>query len=197
MGSAELFPDDIPQDQRPKRLPFPLFPGRFVRLKVAYEDMIFAALGLLLLLLGGFCLGVERGRGQVMRSAIPDSSMEVSSAVAHAASRQGAEPETIPPVSPIIPAAVSLPPRDSNTVPGPEQGAYAIQLASYVGPQAAQEEVRRLTRQGVTAQVVRQGKYFELRAVGYRSLAEAKRALADLRKTYRDAFPKRLTSSGG
>ena len=194
MTQPELF-SEVSSDSRPQRSPFPLFPGRSLRFQVAYEDLLFGALGLILILLGGFCLGVERGKGLVLRQPVLEPSEGVSSTVAHAEARSGVEFE---PSAPVIPAAVSRP---SQEIPpsgsAVSEGSYAIQLASYVGPQSAQEEVRRLARQGTTAQVVRQGKYYELRAVGYRSRAEAKEALADLRKTYRDAFLKRLAPSGG
>ncbi|MBI3312241.1 MAG: SPOR domain-containing protein [Candidatus Omnitrophica bacterium] len=193
MEQSELF-QDLSTDQRSRRLPFPLFPGRFLHMKVAYEDMVFGALGLVLLLLGGFCLGVERGKSLVSKDPVFDLNPGVSSTVAHAA-RSIPEPDPISAVMPAIPAAVSLPPQEAGV--GTVRGSYAIQLASYVGMASAQEEVRRLTRQGIAAQVVRQGKYFELRAVGFRSWSQAKDKLAGLRKTYRDAFIKRLSSSGG
>ena len=58
----------------------------------------------------------------------------------------------------------------------------------------AQQEARRLAKSGVRAQVVKQGKYLELRAVGYRSKQEAKSALAGLRTKYPDAFMKRVSN---
>lgn len=209
MGSVELFPD-IPQDPRPKRLPFPLFQGRFLRVRVAYEDMILGALGLILLLLGGFCLGVERGKGLVSYVPNLETGAGLSSTVAHAAARAGTEPPapagslrdgpggSAASVFPVIPPAVSPPPQETISGSGSAQGVYAIQLATYVGGvESAQEEARRLARQGRSVLVVRQGKYFELRAVGFRSWNEAQEALTGLRKTYRDAFIKRLASSGG
>lgn len=211
MTQPELFPNTS-EDQRPRRLPFPLFPGRFLRVKVAYEDMIFGALGLILLLLGGFCMGVERGKGFVSRDGILETSPGVSSAVAHAAARPAAESPApagssrggpgepavpVLPVLPVIPAAVSSPSQEKLSDPLSSRGTYVIQLASYVGMPSAQEEVRRLGRQGVFAQVIHQGKYFELRAVGFRSRADAEQAWTGLRKTYRDAFIKRLPSSSG
>jgi hypothetical protein len=69
-----------------------------------------------------------------------------------------------------------------------------IQLASYNGERSAREEAARLSKRGIQAQVIPQGRYFELRAVGFRTRAEAKGALGALSKTYRDAFIKRLSS---
>ena len=199
MNQPELFPDS-PSESRNKRLQFPLFPGRFLRLRVAYEDLIFCALGLVLVLLAGFCLGVERGRALTR---VPESSepteQQQTAGVAVAASAVGRPVPDMPvreerPV-PVVPAAVSPLPSEPTRADVPK-GVFVIQLASYVGSQSAEEEARRLNRQGVRTQVIKKGKYVELRAVGYRSWTEAKQSLAMLRKTYPDAFLKRLSPQG-
>lgn len=168
MTQPELF-QDLPAESVPRKLQPPLFPSRFIRVRVAYEDLIFGALAFLLIVLGGFCLGVERGKR----------------------------------LTPEWTAASSAPllPRESLPVPlepaAPAQeasGRYAIQLASYLDSQAAQREAVRLRRQGFQAEVVKQGKYFELRVTGYRSKEEARMHLAALRKTYHDGFIKQLSS---
>lgn len=192
MNQAELFPD-VPSQQRTKRFQLPLFAGRFLRLRVAYEDLIFCTLGLVLVLLAGFCLGVERGRGLVQQQTAGEQTLGLASAASGAVR---SIPEVAAPAERpvrVIPAAVSpLPAQPPNV--GAPAGSYAIQLVSYVGSQSAEEEARRLGRQGIRTQVIKKGKYVELRAVGYGSWADAKQALPGLRKTYRDAFIKQLSS---
>ncbi len=169
----------------------PLFPHRFIRVRVAYEDLIFSVLSLVLILLAGFCLGVERGK----RLVVPDVPAEERLAV----QRQVVLPVQIRavaevPVKETVSSSTEVPVRvPAVSVSGPE-GPYAIQLASYVTPLAAQAEADRLRRLGFTARVIKQGKYFELRVVGYRSKSEASGSLAMLRKTYHDSFIKRLSS---
>ena len=194
MFQPELF-GDLPPNQKPKHFQFANFPGRFLRLRVAYEDAVFALLGLVLVVLAGFCIGVERGKQLGPELQI------VSDAGVATARESVAVPETVPapkpvPVQPrrpipVIPAAVPVAP---VTVASAAGGAFAIQLATYAGPETAQQEVRRLAKQGIRAQVLQQGKYLELRAVGYRSKQEAKSALAGLRKMYPDAFLKRVNN---
>ncbi|MBI3317721.1 MAG: SPOR domain-containing protein [Candidatus Omnitrophica bacterium] len=123
---------------------------------MAAEDLIFASLGLVLVLLGGFCLGVERGKGLVAPAESPK------------------------------PALLAF---------DPGQGEFAIQLATYGELTAAEEEAKRLRKRGVNAQVIRQGRYFELRVAGYRSRFDAQGLLEDFRKTYRDSFVKRVQTS--
>jgi len=151
----------------------PLFPHRFIRVRIAYEDVIFCALSLVLVLLAGFCLGVERGK--------------------HISAAPFERKSVVPPEVVLAETAVPAAPRVS-AVPPPANGSYAIQLASYVGVQAAQTEAQRLQRLGFMPRVIQQGKYFELRVIGYRTRDEASGSLVTLKKTYRDSFIKRLAS---
>ena len=192
MFQPELF-QDLPTEQKPKRFQYPSFAGRFLRVKVAYEDVVFLSLAVLLVLLGGFCLGVERGK----RVVPPPAVLETEGL---AAAGEGATPERIQvqrrplPVIPVGASPVpSVPSVEMEGSTGEGNAPYVIQLATYVGEMTAQEEVRRLAKGGVKAQVIKQGRYFELRAVGFRSRLEAKEALTGLRKNYRDAFIKRLS----
>ena len=204
MFHPELFPDLQP-GQKPQRFQLLHFPGRFLRFRVAYEDAVFTLLGLILVLLAGFCVGVERGKRMgpepvVLKLAGVATAREsgpVSEAapVVLAVAARPAEPRK---ALPVIPAGVSPALATSSGVvepvmPEPKTG-FAIQLATYVGQEAAQEEVKHLAKKGIRAQVLKQGKYYELRAAGYRSRSEGKQALTGLRKSYPDAFLKSVST---
>lgn len=200
MLQPELF-QDLQSEQKSKQFEFSPFAGRFLRVKVAYEDAVFTVLGALLVILAGFCLGVERGKQlgpqpQIIKT-VGIATARESTPVAVAAA--------VPPVRPAVAARKPIPVIRAAAVPvavaapvaetGPKAvGDFAIQLATYVGPEAAQQEVRRLAKKGIQSQVLKQGKYLELRAVGYRTKAEAKAAVATLRKMYPDAFLKRVST---
>ena len=198
MFQPELF-RDLPSDQKPKHFQFANFPGRFLRLRVAYEDAVFTLLGLVLVVLAGFCIGVERGKRLGPQA-------EIVSAEGVATARENvpvpgtARTVAVAPAQPrkpipIIPAAVPAAPQSASEAPLPAGGGFAIQLATYTGQEMAQQEVLRLTKKGVRAQIIKQGKYLELRAVGYRSKQEAKTALAGLRAKYPDAFLKQVSNN--
>ena len=198
MFQPELF-GDLPPDRKPKHLQFANFPGRFLRLRVAYEDAVFTLLGLVLVVLAGFCLGVERGKqlGPQLQivSAVGVATARESVVIPEAARAEIPAPAPLRRPIPIIPAAVPVAARPApDASSAPAGGGFAIQLATYAGPEMAQQEVRRLAKKGVHAQVLKQGKYLELRAVGYRSKQEAKSALAGLRKMYPDAFLKQVSN---
>ncbi len=186
---TELF-QELPAASHPERLKSPLFPHRFLRVRVAHEDLIFWSLSLLLLLLAGFCLGVERGK----RLGTPAMVVAADSTVAPLVAE-----EVLPVLSvarPIEPSKKLL--LSGSAAPGREvpleRGVYALQLASFLDESSAQKEAIRLKRQGFKAQVVKQGRYFELRVVGFRSRQEAVLSLSKLKKTYRDGFVKRVES---
>lgn len=169
----ELF-KNLGEESQPRGTRPPLFPHRYLRVRVAYEDLIFVSLSLTMVLLAGFCLGVERGKGLLSAPVLEipvaaSTKKEEKSVVAVSAS--------LPAISPVG-----------------EKSPYVIQCASFRDPRVAQEESIRLRRQGFDARVVRQGKYYELRVVGYRARAEALNALPTLKKTYQDGFVKRLSS---
>ncbi len=195
---SELFVDL--HSEKKKSFHFPTFAGRFLHLKVAYEDIVFGLLGLMLVVLASFCLGIERGkqlddkssaqvslfRPLAARPAVSEPAADLSEGIIAAADVQMRRP------APVIPApAVAQAPAARQS----GRGIYAIQLASYAGNQSAQSEVQRLQRKGVQALVVKQSKYFELRAVGFESRIDAEKALLMLKKIYRDAFIKQPSVS--
>ena len=179
----ELF-QEIQAQAPSRRFQVPLFPHRFLRVRLAYEDVIFFSLSLVLILLAGFCLGVERGRWLV------DASISTQTP-AVAKEQLSVIPVAIPPAA----LVVQKKPEDSTLAKLEQTGQYVIQLASYVDTKAAKAEMERLHRRGFNALVVRQGKYLELRVIGYRSRTEALSSLVVLKKLYHDGFVKRLSPS--
>ena len=180
----ELF-QELELQPRSHRFQMPLFPSRFLRLRVAYEDLIFVALILVLLLLAGFCLGVERGKRLAVVPLAPGAVPAVVQGV------QGESPVVATAPLAVLSEAQRAPLAAAESSSGQQ---YVIQLASYLDLKAAAAEAQRLGHRGFKAQVVRQGKYYELRVVGYRSREQASVPLAALRRTYRDGFIKRISS---
>ncbi|GEM_PF-2426943 len=195
----ELF-QDLPTEPQGRRFHPPLFPSRFLRVRVAYEDLIFGVLSLLLILLAGFCLGVERGKRMAhpsLENSLPVVDLPAASLHGPHDAAPGSTTSLREPLEElkVTPRAVPRPPPE-GIQKGESAVSYAIQLASYLDEPSARNEAQRLRRQRFNAQVVKQGKYFELRVSGYRSRTEAVAPLATLRKTYRDGFIKRVSLDG-
>ena len=183
----ELF-QELELQPRSHRFQMPLFPSRFLRLRVAYEDLIFVVLILVLLLLAGFCLGVERGKRLAV---VPLAPIVAPAVVQGVQGVQGESPVVATAPLAVLSEAQRVPLAAAESSSGQQ---YVIQLASYLDLKAAAAEAQRLGHRGFKAQVVRQGKYYELRVVGYRSREQASVPLAALRRTYRDGFIKRISS---
>jgi len=191
MFQPELF-QDLSTEHKPKRFQLPSLAGRFLRVKVAYEDLIFFSLAILLVLLGGFCLGVERGKQLVRPLAVLQTSGVATAGEGLPLEKAQGQARPLPKIPVGASPVPSLPVVEAGVPTGlQEHPPYVIQLATYVREESAQEEARRLAKSGTRAQVVKQGRYFELRAVGYRSRLEAREALSRLKRGYRDAFIKR------
>jgi len=198
MSQPELF-EDLERTHPPRGEGLFDLSNRFLSFKVAYEDLIFAGLGLILILLVGFCLGVERGKrlaGQANRTESQFSSIA-------AAGQGGIESEkpvwTVGKTETLrespIPVATSGHPHLERAKGIKSKGTYAIQLASYVGLQSAEAERQRLIQKGIPCEVVKRGRYYVVRAIGFSSRDEAEQALASLRKVYRDALIREMGES--
>ena len=191
----ELF-EDLQQQPAQRRFQVPVFPHRFLRLRVAYEDLIFWGLSLILVLLAGFCFGVERGKRLNPSGVVPAQTAPAMPITPVAA--KPAVKESVRELPPTI--SVPVPQAAKASVPASQtrqemMGQYAIQLASYLDNRVAQAEAQRLKRQGFNAVVIKQGKYIELRVIGYRTRSEALNSLVALKKLYHDGFIKRISPS--
>ncbi len=179
----ELF-QELEGAHKQKRFQPPLFPNGFLRIRIAYEDVIFAALSLILILLAGFCIGVEKGK-HLLRN-----SQEIPTAVVPSLK-----------VKEVLPQKIEAVAEESHPVTKNGEN-YVIQAASFVDNGSAQVERERLVRKGFNAQVISatggsasggKRQYFELRVVGYHSRNEAQLSLTNLKRVYRDSFVKRLS----
>ena len=182
------------------------FPQRFVVLRVAYEDLVLAAVGALMVIVLGFCAGVERGRSLVVASAAGETPAAVSTS-------RSAAPLAVPavaiPVMPTTPAglaprpAMPRPPlaqpshsssatKVAQNTPAPG-GRYVVQVASFADRPSAEAAQRRVTQQGVQGTVAAKGRYYVLYASGFSTYAQATAAATQLRSAYQDCFVRKLT----
>jgi len=182
-------------------------PQRFVVLRLAYEDLVLAAVGALMVVVLGFCAGVERGRHLVVQSAAGPA---VTPAVS-VSTRPSA------PVAPLVPALLPAPavvaPRPLHMAPRPPlaqpsqsasatkvaqnastpTGRYVVQVASFADRPSAEAAQRRVTQHGLQGTVAAKGRYYVLYASGFSTYAQASEAASQLRQAYQDCFVRKLT----
>ena len=183
-------------------------PQRFVVLRLAYEDLVLAAVGALMVVVLGFCAGVERGRylvvAQVAPQGLPSVPGEPTSAVS-------VSTRPVAPVAPLVPAPVA--PRPLQMGPRPPLakplhtasptkvaqsapatgGRYVVQVASFSDRPSAEAAQRRVTQQGLQGMVAAKGRYYVLYASGFSTYAQASEAASQLRQAYQDCFVRKLT----
>ena len=190
----ELFREFEPPAKPPWWAKYWRPPQRFVVLRLAHEDLILGVIGALMVVIVGFCLGVERGKQLVVARA--DSSPAAVPAIASPAPLLAAP--TVP-VTPVIPAPRLIPPSASQAptrtrVADASEDRYVVQVASFADRAEAEASRARLAKQGVGASVAAKGRYYVLFAGGFSTYAQATEAAGHLRDSYRDCFIRKLTS---
>lgn len=172
-------------------------PQRFLVLRMAYEDLILAAVGALMVVVLGFCAGVERGRHLVVAQAAGELSVTSTVAVSPR------------PVAPSVPMpVVPLPAMPRPPLARPSQAAsptkvaqsapavgsrYVVQVASFADRPSAEAAQRRVTQHGLQGTVAAKGRYYVLYASGFSTYAQASEAASQLRQAYQDCFVRKLT----
>lgn len=155
---------------------------RFLVLRVAYEDLLLTAIAAVMVLVVGFCLGVERGKRVVVALATPAVAQPLP-----------APAVSVPPVVPALPVRSPIvPPK-----PAAADSRYIVQVASFTVRDQAEAARTRLSGYGVQASIVTKGKYSVLYASGFSTYAQATATADRLRPTYRDCFVRKLLAERG
>ena len=170
------------------------------QLRLPVEYTVIAAIGVLVLVVIAYAVGVERGKS-IAAARMPDMPVEELITA-------GGELE-ISPGPEAGEAGFDLSPEEEGTpVPPEETGAaeaaaggkagrevmsvYVIQLASFKNESSAFQEVKKLAEIGIDAGVARKGEWYQVFARGYDTIDEATRAKRDLREDYADCYIRRV-----
>ncbi len=178
------------------------------------EQLIFAFIGLIILLVTCFSLGVERGKRIVAgkqwrpeeeavaeKGVITEEKMQV--ALVKEKTQALVEPQAPvkpqrpvklqSPVEPQAPVKLQRPVKDNKvpekiTVAQKKTLPFAVQVAAYTGNNQAEKEKRLLESKGYGVEIAKSGKYFVIYVVGFADRKEAGIALEKLRERYKDCF---------
>jgi len=170
------------------------------QLRLPVEYTVIAAIGVLVLVVIAYAVGVERGKS-IAAVKMPDMPVEeLISAGEELEISSGPED---------VEAGLDLE-LEQEGAPGsleesgaPEEAAgeqagsgvisvYVIQLASFKNESSAVREVKKLAKSGFDAGVARKGEWYQVFAQGYDTIDEATRAKRDLRETYVDCYIRRV-----
>lgn len=189
-------------------------------IKIPVEYIVFAAIGLLVLVIISYAFGVERGKsiagGQIVEgpgekrlagvSPAPKEKVKEGPGVAGdivravedaagAASGPDSKDEVQNAAARVL--AVSAEGDTSRTGSGKEDvsasrgSVYIVQLASFKTEPSAMEEIDKLKRKGVDARSAKKGPWYQVYAAGYGTIEEAKKAKQELIADYEDCFIRR------
>jgi sporulation related protein len=139
--------------------------------RLSNEQLVFAFIGLVVLLLVCFSFGVEKGKRVVIaESPKPSKFVAVSAVVA---------------TKTVTKVAVQTP---KTTIAKEKPSLYLIQLAAYKDAKKANKEKAYLENSGYAADVVNSGSYSVLYATGFQERKEAEKSLIKLADRYKGCF---------
>jgi cell division septation protein DedD len=200
-SQLELFSENASQD-----LPQERVSGSFRDYIRAYEKVVFFFIGLVIVGIVSFCLGVERGktiamtklsaRFDVARTSTAPAkntgrSVQMSTFVLPAAAQpQAARPRPAVSPAPKPQTPVSAPAAPQQGANG--QAGYTIQVASFKNAVFATQETSALKKKGFPAAAVSQGEYTVVYVGKFTNKEMAQPLLSQLRQKYRNCYVRRL-----
>lgn len=175
---SELFSDLPVESKKPRRTPFRL--GR-VSLSVSYESILIVTIGLVMLLIVCYSLGVEQGK-QIAGAKIEDSEIKEVEIIAERqiikekeAEKKAEETAPKPPAKKIKVKVAAAP-------------KYTIQVATFRTEDSAEKEKQRLKKKGYQPFVISRGRFSEICVGAYQKINEATPDLENLKKIYGDCY---------
>ena len=199
----DLFGDDL----EGRRISRPSILNRYYKqrvlpqVRVPVEYTVIVAIGVLVLIVIAYAVGVERGKrisaGAAGRASVEEiiaAEKKLESPVIFAGDEE-----------PVLFGGDAIEALDEEDIMneggegGPESSGededvsvYVIQLASFKNEDSARREVEKLNARGVKARVARKGEWYQVFATGYDTIDEAARAKRDLSEKYVDCYIRRV-----
>ena len=179
---VEFFHDLAGMAKKPKKKRFVL--GK-VAVSLSYENLLVLAIGLIMLLIVCYSLGVENGKQfSQINSEVPQDKQRQQVPEQQVQQQKLEEPKTQAP-KPKRKLKLRV---AKNTPPAAAGSPAYIQVASFRTDKYANREIERLKNSGHRAFVSRWGQYRVVCVGGYQDEAEAARAFTELKKVYADCI---------
>lgn len=168
---VEFFGDLSGMAKKPKKKRFIL--GK-IALTLSYENLMILAIGLIMMFIVCYSLGVEKGRQlvKINTEVIETEQLKI---------------EETPKSKAPQPLQKRPRVRVAQTQGQPKPPAY-IQVATFRTDKYAKKEMRRLKNKGYQSFLVLRGGFREVCVGGYRDKDQAREALQELKKMYADCF---------
>lgn len=165
------------------------------------QSIIIVFIGIILLLVASFTLGVEKGKLVARNSARQEKAVVPAALLANAVPETAPDPaatkkQAVLPLAPVVTTAATDPksqaPRAEISAENPAVGGYAIQVASVKTKDSAQRLADNLTKNGWKSFIKPSGNYIIVLAGNFTKREDAKNSVKELKKTYSDCFIKKI-----
>lgn len=148
--------------------------GAKMAIIVSREKIIFLTIGLILVVILAFSLGVERGKRIKEKIAVDLEQDEETAQL----QKIELEPVTAKKIETIPPSPK-------------KEGLFTVQVVSYKQKELAAKEMEILKRKYSDAFIIQNGQYYEICVGNFSSRQDAKQVVNDLNKRYKDCFIKK------
>ena len=167
----ELFEEFTQPVRLRKKILGPGAGKRIYNIRLSNEQLIFIFIGLVILLVICFSLGVERGKRIAIARREPAKEKVVVEKKTETPTEEKISKE------PVIVKEVS--------------SAYVIQVAAYKDNKQAEKEKELLEKRGYAAEIAKSGKYYIVYVAGFANTKKAETAAKKLKNRYKDCFIKK------
>jgi len=182
-------------------------------IRIPIEYVVIIAIGVLMLAIVSYAVGVERGKRLEGGKTVPfvseesiafdqqvnlDASIEISAEEGEIDTQEDVSPQEIieaeteelltEGILEGLPRAPEAEEEEEQVV----ESIYIIQLAAFKSEDAAEEEKDELKDEGVIAEVSQSGDWYQVYAAGYQTITEAKQAQKKLIENYEDCYIKKV-----
>jgi septal ring-binding cell division protein DamX len=161
-----------------------ILPKNYILFNISYEQVIFISIGVIMLMVLVFSLGVERGKhlmpapAKKEKAASPEEKKEARK-IEKIVSKKEPEAEEFKSFqAPVIT-------KEKKIV---NAELFTIQIIAYRSKRSAQKELIRLGKKGYSPFIILGGGYYQICVGEYKSKRAAEKALSELKKSHPDSF---------
>ncbi|MEE8359658.1 MAG: SPOR domain-containing protein [Candidatus Omnitrophota bacterium] len=194
----ELFNEfEAPKKRVKKKDSGSILPKNYILFNVSYEQVVFISIGVIMLMVLVFSLGVERGKGLNPEQAkasvnLPKTTSGIIEGIDK--DKKIKEGEAAPPVTlvkkerPIAQRTEPKIPVLADVKKPIRSDLFTVQVIAYKSKRSAQKELVKLGKKGYSPFIILGGGYYQICVGEYKSRKEANKALSDLKKSHPGSF---------
>ena len=189
----ELF-EEFEAPKRKKAAIRGILPKNYMLVNVTYEQLVSAAIAVIMLMVFLFSLGVERGKRMITAERIIQPQRQAEAKKEEPLKNAALDEQAGEAASEAKKTQVPLQPAVVKEIPAGEEKKtasgelYTIQLIAHKSKKSSQEEMTRLEKKGHKPFIIVGGGYFQVCVGEYKDANEAKKDLSEFKKGFKGCF---------